>query len=53
LSLNFSVTPNPETIMEKQIELNVEALEYAALLRDLLDNEVVLVGGGEIAIVGC
>jgi hypothetical protein len=38
--------------MEKQIELNVEALQNLALLRDLLDNELVLVGGGEVATAG-
>jgi hypothetical protein len=38
--------------MEKQIELNIEALQSATLLRDLLDNEVVLIGGGDVVLVG-
>jgi hypothetical protein len=38
--------------MEKQIELNVEPLQNLALLRDLLDNELVLIGGGEVATAG-
>jgi hypothetical protein len=52
LSLNFSPTSNPEIIMEKQLELSIEALQNTALLRDLLDNEVVLIGGGEVVITG-
>jgi hypothetical protein len=38
--------------MEKQIEFNIEATQNTALFRDLLDNEVVLVGGGEVLLMG-
>jgi hypothetical protein len=38
--------------MEKQIELNVEALQNTVLLRDLLDSEMVLIGGGEVLLMG-
>jgi hypothetical protein len=38
--------------METQIELNVEALQNTALLRDLLDSEMVLIGGGEVLLMG-
>jgi hypothetical protein len=38
--------------MEKQLELSVEAPQNTALFRDLLDNEVVLIGGGEVVITG-
>jgi hypothetical protein len=38
--------------MEKQIELNIEDLRNASMFRDLLDVEVVLVGGGDVVLVG-
>jgi hypothetical protein len=37
--------------MEKQIDISVEDNQNLDLLRDLLDTETVLIGGGEIAVI--
>jgi hypothetical protein len=37
--------------MEKQLDTSVLTQEQA-VLRDLLDSEIVLIGGGELALLG-
>ena len=37
--------------MEKQLDTAV-LLQEQAILRDLLDSEIVLIGGGELALLG-
>jgi len=38
--------------MDKQAELSLELNANDAILRDLLDTEIALIGGGDLVLIG-